>query len=219
LLDVTALPASTYTMTGTESLLISGTIKGSVATVSGSKVYAGTDGTYATGTVNGDLALAAGSTVNLDVNTAAAGANDTLVVHGAVTLNKNTFNLKAPSAGVAIDTANDYTLVTGASISGAPMLHWVTAPADTNYTLVVSSTAIKLHHAGLPVAGRPTLSYSVNGGVLTLSWDSTTFPGFTLKVQAGLGGGWAPVPNGNMSPVTIQLNPATAASFFRLSNP
>ncbi len=59
----------------------------------------------------------------------------------------------------------------------------------------------------------------MNGGVLTLSWDSTNFPGFTLKEQAGLGGGWAPVPNGNVSPVTIQLDPATASSFFRLSNP
>jgi hypothetical protein len=222
LLDVTALPAGTCTLSGAESLLNGGTIKGSLATVSGSKVYAGTDGAYATGTVTGDLALAAGSTVNLDVNSAAAGANDRLIVNGAVTLNSNTFNLKAPGVGAAIDTANDYTLVTAASISGTPVLHWVTAPAGTtNYTLVVSSTAIKLHHGGSPVVGRPTLSHSVNGGVLTLSWDAATFPGFTLQGQAALGGAWAPVPNGNVSPVTLPVDPATAASssFFRLSNP
>ncbi|MDB6019278.1 MAG: Pectate lyase superfamily protein, partial [Pedosphaera sp.] len=220
-LDVTALPASTYTLSGAQSLLHGGTLKGALATVSGSKVYAGTDGAYATGTVTGDLTLAAGSTVNLDVNNAAAGANDSLVVGGAVTLNNNTFNLKAPSAGAAIDTAGDYTLVTAASISGTPLLHWVTAPADTtNYTLVVSATAIKLHYGGTPVVvGQPTLSYSLSGGVLTLSWDATTFPGFTLQEVAALGGAWTPVANGNVSPVILPINPAPATAFFRLSNP
>jgi hypothetical protein len=219
-LDVTALPSSTCTMSGAESLFHSGTLNGSLATVSGSKVYAGTDGTYATATVTGDLSLATGSTVNLDVNTTAAGANDKLVVGGALTLNTTPFNLKAPSAGAALDTVNDYTLLTAGSISGTPTLHWVTAPASaTNYALVVSSTTIKLHYGGSPVVGRPTLTFSLNGSTLTLSWDSTTFPGFTLQQESVLGGPWTPVPNGNVSPVAIQVDPATATAFFRLSNP
>jgi hypothetical protein len=219
-LDVTALPASTCTMSGAESLFNSGTIKGGLAAVSGSKVYAGTDGAYAVGTVTGDLSLATGSTVNLDVNSTAAGSNDKLVVGGTLTLNSTTFNLKAPSAGATIDTANDYTLLTAASISGIPALHWVTAPVGvTNYSLVISATTIKLHYGGSPVVGRPTLTYSLNGSTLTLSWDSTNFPGFSLQQQTVLGGGWTAVPNGNVSPVTIQVDPARAAAFFRLSNP
>jgi hypothetical protein len=220
-LDMTALPASTYTLSGAESLFNSGMIHGTLATVSGSKVYAGTDGTYATGATTGDLSLATGSTVNLDVNSTAAATNDKLVVGGALKLNTTTFNLKAPSAGASIDTANDYTLVTAGSISGTPVLHWVTAPAGaTNYNLLVSSTAIKLHYGSPSVLpGQPTLTYSVNGATLTISWDSTTFPGFTLQEQAGVGGAWTPVSNGNVSPVTLQIDPAVGSSFFRLSNP
>jgi hypothetical protein len=219
-LDVTALPAGTYTMSATESLLNSGTIKGTVDTVSGSKVYAGADGTYATGTITGDLSLATGSSVNLDVDTAAAGANDQLVVSGAVTLNNTTFNLKAPSAGAAIDTANDYTLLTAAGISGTPTLHWVTAPAaSTNYSLLTSPTAIKLHYSASGPVGRPTLTYSYSGNTLTISWDAATYPGFTLQEQATLGSGWTPVPSGNVSPVTILVDPSTPSAFFRLTLP
>jgi hypothetical protein len=219
-LDVTALPSGAYTMLGAESLLSSGTIKGTLATVAGSKIYAGTDGTYATCTVTAGLSMATNSTVNLDVNSTAGGANDKLAVGGTVTLNNITFNLKAPSAGAAIDTANDYTLAIAASISGAPVLHWVTAPASaTNYTLVVSSTAIKLHFGGALAVVRPTLTYTLTGRTVTLSWDSATFPGFTLQQQTSLGAGWMPATNGSVSPVTIQIDPANPSSFYRLSNP
>src|SRR5205807_1733472 len=91
--------------------------------------------------------MAAGSTVNLDVNSTASAANDQLMVGGALTLNNNVFNLKAPSAGAAIDTTSDYVLVTAASISGTPTLHWVIAPASSsNYSLVTSGTSIALHY-------------------------------------------------------------------------
>lgn len=217
--NVTALPGGTYTMLGAESLLNSGTINGGLATVSGSKVYAGTDGTYATGTVSGNVSLAAGSTVNLDVNSLAADTNDLLAVGGSLALNNNTFNLKAPSAGAAIDTANDYTLVTAAGISGTPVLHWVVAPAaSTNYSLVVSSTTIKLHYTASTTVGQPTLHYTSNSGTIIFSWDSTTFPGFMLEKSTSLSGPWTPVVNGNVSPVTVQVDPATTAAFLRLAN-
>ena len=218
-LDVSALASSSYNLLGTESLMNSGTITGSVATVSGSKVYAGGDGTYGTSTITTNLSLAAGSTVNLDVNNSAAGANDKLVVGGALTLNNNTFNLKAPSAGASLDTANDYVLATAASISGNLVLHWTTAPADTNYALVVSATDIRLHHTSSVVVVPPTLNIGQGGGNLTLSWDSATYPGYTLYEQTNLGGAWTSVASGNVSPVIIPVNPSTPAAFFRLSNP
>jgi hypothetical protein len=215
-LDLSALPGSTHTMLGTESLLHSGSITGTVVAVSGSKVYAGTDGGYATGTITGDLTMSSGSTVNLDVSASASGANDQLHIGGTLALNSTTFNLKASSAGAAIDTANDYTLVTASSISGSPVLHWTTAPADTNYTLVVTATSVKLHYGGVVTVGQPKLNYSYSGGVLTLSWDSATFPGFVLNQESVLGGVWTPVPGGDTSPVLITVNPSVRTAFFRL---
>ncbi|MBW8864777.1 MAG: G8 domain-containing protein [Verrucomicrobia bacterium] len=218
LLDVTPLAASTYTMSGAESLFNSGTVKGTLTTVSGSKVYAGTDGGYATCTVNGNLTLALGSTVNLDVNSTAAGSNDKLVVSGAVNLNNTTFNLKAPSAGAAIDTS-DYTLVTAGSLSGTPVLHWVTAPASTtNYSLVTDSTTVKLHYYTPPViVSAPILTNSASGGTMTISWDSASFPGYTLQQSTSFPVGWTPVTN--VSPVMIQIDPTVSSVIFRLSNP
>jgi hypothetical protein len=214
-LDVSALPDSTYTMLGTASLLNSGTITGTVVAVSGSKVYAGTDGGYAVGAITGNLSMSNGSTINLDVSASASGSNDELAIGGALALNSTALNLKAPSAGAVIDTANDYILVTAGSISGSPVLHWTTAPADTNYTLVVTATSIKLHYSGVPV-GQPRLNYSYSAGVLTLSWDTASFPGFVLNHQDTVGGTWNPVPNGDVSPVLITVNPSVESAFYRL---
>jgi len=227
-LDVTAL--TTYTLSVTQSVVSSGTIVGSInATVnSKAKLYAGTDGGYGTNTITGNLTLSATNSINLDVNATAAAANDLLVVGGTLALSSsNLFNLKAPSAGASIDTANDYTLVTAGSISGTPVLNWVTGfvPASsTNYTLVVSGGAIKLHYAAIVPTGSPTLTVSNNAGTLTLSWDSTTFPGYSVQAQtnsaaAGLGTNWSGTGSGTVSPFILTRDPANPAVFFRLAHP
>lgn len=220
-LDVTALPGGAHAMLGAESFFGSGTLKGSVTTVSGSKIYAGTDGGYGTSHITTDVTMATGSTINLDVNSSAAGANDHITIDGALNLNNTALRLKAPSAGAPIDTANDYTLVTASSISGTPVLNWVTAPANpTDYSLVVSGNSIKLHFGGTP--GSPVLSYVRSGGNLILSWDSVSFSGYSLQGQtnsAGLGAGWGPVTGGSVSPVNVPIDAANPAVFFRLSKP
>jgi len=220
-LDVTALTGSTHAMLSAESFFGSGTLKGSVTTVSGSKVYAGTDGGYATSQISADATMATGSTINLDVNTSASAANDQLIIGGTLTLNSTAFRLKAPSAGATIDTANDYTLATATSISGTPVLNWVTAPANSSdYSLLVTSTSIKLHFGGTP--GSPVLNSSRSGGNLTLSWDTTGFPGYILQGETnstGIGAGWGSVPGGNTSPVIVAIDPANPPVFFRLFKP
>jgi hypothetical protein len=221
-LDVTALSGNAHAMLGAESFFGSGTLKGSVTTVSGSKIYGATDSAYGTNRITADLTMATGSTINLDVNSSAGAVNDGVAVTGALTLNNTSFRLKAPSAGAAIDTANDYTLVTAGSISGTPVLNWITAPANSgSYSLVVSGTSIKLHFGGTP--GSPVLSSVVGGGNITLSWDSTGFPGYILQGQTnstGIGSsGWGPVPSGNTSPVPVAIDPANPAVFFRLFKP
>jgi hypothetical protein len=221
-LDVTSLSGGTHAMMGAESFFGSGILKGSVTTVSGSKIYGGTDGGYGANQITAGVNMATGSTINLDVNSSASAANDQLIVGGALTLNSTAIRLKAPSAGATIDTANDYTLATAASISGTPVLNWVTAPANaSNYVLVASSTAIKLHYGGTP--GSPVLNLSRNGGNLTLSWDAASFPGYDLQGKtnsAGIGGGtWGSVAGGNVSPVIVPIDSANPAVFFRLSKP
>jgi hypothetical protein len=225
-LDVTAL--TTYTLSVTQSVLSAGTIVGSIDTAANSKakIYAGTDGGFGTNTITGNLTLNATNSVNLDVNSTAAAANDRLVVGGTLTLNSTVFNLKAPSAGASIDTA-DYTLATAGSISGTPVLNWVTGfvPANTNnYVLVVSGGTVKLHNTGGVPAGSPTLTLSNSGGTLTLSWDSATFPGYSVQAQtnsasAGLGTNWIDTGSGTVSPYTPTIDPANSTVFYRLAHP
>jgi hypothetical protein len=69
-------------------------------------------------------------------------------------------------------------------------------------------------------AGSPVLSVSRSGGVLSLSWDSTTFPGYRVQAQTNsLGGTWGGTGSGTVSPFNTAIDPANKAVFFRLSNP
>ncbi len=71
-------------------------------------------------------------------------------------------------------------------------------------------------------AGSPVLSFSSSGGLLTLSWDSTTFPGYRVEAQtnsSGIGINWSSTGSGTVSPFTITINPANPPVFFRLVNP
>jgi len=226
-LDVTALPGSSLTLGTSASLIGSGAINGNIVTGAHGNVYAETNGVYATLTITNGLTMTTGSSVDLNVNSTAAAANDHLAVGGALTLNNTTFNLKAPSAGAAIDPASDYTLVTAGSISGTPVLNWVTGfvPANTNnYSLVVGSGTINLHVSGgivIPPSS-PTLAISANGTTLTLSWDSTDFPGYEVQTQTtdlGAGPNWSNVGSGTTSPYITTINPASGPVFFRLVNP
>ena len=229
LLDVTALSGSTYSMLGAGSLINSGTINGSVATVSGSKIFSSTTGGYGTNDITGSLTLATGSTVGFDINSTAAAGSDLLTVGGTLTLNNTVFNLKAPSSGATIDTANDYTLVTAGSISGTPVLNWVTGfvPANnTNYSLVVNSGSINLHYTAstvtTPPTNAPTLTATVSGNQLTLSWDSTTYPGYSVDVETnsdGVGADWIELSGTTTSPYITTIDPTQPAVFYRLSNP
>ena len=70
--------------------------------------------------------------------------------------------------------------------------------------------------------GSPILTLSRSGGLLTLSWDSTTFPGYSVQAQTnhgGIGPNWSGTGSGTVSPFMIAINPTNPAVFFRLSNP
>ena len=70
--------------------------------------------------------------------------------------------------------------------------------------------------------GSPTLSFSRSAGILTLSWDSATFPGYRVVAQTnsgGIGTNWSVTGSGTVSPYTVPINPSNRSVFFRLVNP
>lgn len=72
--------------------------------------------------------------------------------------------------------------------------------------------------------GSPLLTISVNAGVLTLSWNSTAFPGFSVLAQTNgngvaIGNVWNPTGSGTVSPYTVTANPANPPVFYRLYHP
>jgi hypothetical protein len=84
---------------------------------------------------------------------------------------------------------------------------------------LVASGSINVLAASI---GSPKITLSKTGSVLTLSWDSTTYPGYRVLAQTnstGLGTNWSGTGSGTVSPYTTTINPANPAVFYRLSNP
>jgi len=75
---------------------------------------------------------------------------------------------------------------------------------------------------GTVSGGAPVISVSSSGGNLTLSWDTGTFPGYTVQAQtntasAGLGTNW--IDTGSGSPLTIPISRSNSSVLFRLVHP
>jgi hypothetical protein len=105
-----------------------------------------------------------------------------------------------------------YTFATINLPSLAPGLSWVT---DLTTTGAISIT-------GTISGGSPVISLLNSGGSLTLSWDSITYPGYTVQAQTnsagvGLSSNW--FNTGNGTPYTVPINPANRSVFFRLVHP
>ncbi len=182
ILDVSAV--SGFTLGGSQNLLGSGAVNGSVATTTGSKIFPGTDGTTGTLTLSNSLSLATDVTCNFDLGSTATGPNDQLVVNGsgsgALTVNNNSFVIKAAST---LDLAVDYTLVSvpNGTISGTfnSTPTWSgTPPANfLSYSIITSAHAVTLHYTPAVVG--------VDHYVVTPSVSSTNAGKvFTAVVQA-----------------------------------
>jgi hypothetical protein len=122
----------------------------------------------------------------------------------------------APASGASFAFFNSPNGYGGAfastSLPGLPVgLSWVDNLAASGSVTVIG---------GSP--GSPILTLSQNGGQLTLSWDSSTYPGFRVEAQtnsAGLGASWSDAGSGTISPFNFTINPAGPSVFFRLVNP
>ncbi len=130
-------------------------------------------------------------------------------------------NLNVVNSGAAPASGSSYQLFSGSSYGGAfsatsfpslpSGLSWVDNLATSGSIAVTGS-----------ILGAPALSFSHAGGQLTLSWDSTTFPGYSVQAQTnsgGIGTNWSSTGSGTVSPFVITPNPANPPVFFRLSKP
>jgi hypothetical protein len=72
--------------------------------------------------------------------------------------------------------------------------------------------------------GSPVLIAVLSGSTLTLSWDSTTFPGYSVQAQTnsagvGLGSNWSDTGSGTNSPYATTIDPANPTVFYILAHP
>jgi hypothetical protein len=68
------------------------------------------------------------------------------------------------------------------------------------------------------VVSSPVLGVSQTGSQLTFSWTgSFKLQSQTNTLSAGLGTNWLDYPGGSTSPVSVTVDPANPAVFFRLS--
>jgi hypothetical protein len=194
----------------------------------GTGIITGTNAlTIPTMTVNGTYTI--GTTITLITNT--PGLNGTLIfdianpqqiilLTNAGTALYYSGNLKVINSGAAPGTGAHYQLFncnngygggfTTTSFPSLPAgLSWVDNTLTTG-SIDVTGTA----------TGRPVLSVTPTGAVLTLTWNTTGFPGYSVVARTnGLVGTWYSTVGGNVSPFVVTVNPANPSVFYRLFKP
>lgn len=184
-------------------------------------------------TVNGTYTI--GDTITLTTNTptlngtlvfdlAASPTNEIILQHNST--NPPTIyysgNLDVINSGPMPGSGAVYTFFVASNYDGAftsitlpPLggsLSWV------NHLLASGSFAV-IGGGG----GSPTLSFSSSGSSLTLTWNTSAFPGYAVQALTNrsgvLGNSWADAGSGGVSPFTIQMNRTNPPVFFRLYHP
>ena len=177
-------------------------------------------------TVNGSYTIA--TTITLITNTPTlngtlvfdlANTNQLVLLANAGTALYYSGNLNVINSGTSPASGKSYKLFDAPSYGGdfasitLPLLNggltWVTNLA-TSGSFVVEGGAI----------GTPTLAFSLSGTNLTLTWDTSAFPGFAVQAQTNVAGiqnaPWTDAGSGGVSPFVTGMNPANPAVFFRL---
>jgi hypothetical protein len=130
-------------------------------------------------------------------------------------------NLNVINSGVAPVAGKTYKLFNDTNGYGGSFTATSYPPLSGGLSWVdnlATSGSISVIGAMVP----PLLTISQNGANLTLSWDSVTYPGYSVQAQTnanGIGSNWAPTGSGTTSPYHTTLNPANRAVVYRLSNP
>lgn len=192
-----------------------GSLAGPLAVQSGAALSPGASiGTF---TVNNTVNLAAGSTTIMEVSEAAA-ANDQVICSGALHYGGT---LVLRNLGGTLAANESFKLFTAASLAGAFSSIVSETPGQTvtwDVSGLLVDGTVKVSSA-LPTP--VTLTNSVSGGKLTLSWPSGQ-TGWTLQEQinppgTGLGTNWVTVPGSDATnQITFPIDPTMGSVFYRL---
>jgi len=188
-----------------------GTIGGSVTVNSGELSPGASIDTL---TVSGSLNLNAGSTSTFEVN-GSTPTNDVVALGGAATYG-GTLNI-VPSG--TFTNGQTFTLFSGASVASASNFASITGSPGSGLAFSFTNGVLSVVNATVSSA---TLTNSVSGGVLSLSWPAGQ--GWRLEWQTntlsiGLGTNWLPLTDGSVSSTNITIDPTKPTVFYRLVNP
>jgi len=163
ILDVSG-QSSTYKLGTFQTLSGSGTVTGSVATLSGATIYAGTLGTAGTLAFSNNVSFTNGGNAGLALTTNAASGNSQFTVAGNLSLNStNTIFITEIGTG-NLDTNTPYVLfaVAGTTTMASTPVLVFTSPQPTNaahYSLALTGNNVVMQYNA--VAG-PTVVASVS---------------------------------------------------------
>jgi hypothetical protein len=221
---------STVSVAGTTTVN-SGATLGGTGTVNGALAVNGTlsPGLTTAGALIGTFSLGNDPSLNglllMDINSTNGQTADLISLGTSLSFGGT---LTVTNRGPALVEGNSFQLFSATSYSGTfavtnlptlgTNLVWTNKLAFDGTIAVLSSES-----GGGGNTNSPTLNLSVSGYDLTLSWDTTTYPGYLLQVQSsGSGittGGWVDVTGIDGSPFFMTIDPANQPAFFRLEKP
>jgi hypothetical protein len=131
-------------------------------------------------------------------------------------------NLQVINTGAAPTTGTTYQLFSAVTYGGTFASESLpTLPAGLSWVDNLATTG-SITVTGTATGNAPSLTIHNNGTTATLSWDSTTFPGYSVQVQTngtGIGPNWFNTASGTVSPFLVQIHTSSPAVYYRLMHP
>jgi hypothetical protein len=177
------------------------------------------DGTNTIGTtITATNFIGLGGTVVFDL------ANPQKLIVAPISTNALTYGgaLNVINTGAAPVTGTTYQLFSATNYGGSFSSKTFPAlPAGLSWVDNLATTG-SISVTGTPLGNGPVITLLRNGTQLTLSWDSTDFPGYSVQAQTnqgGIGPNWFSTGSGTVSPYMVQIHPTNPPVFYRLMHP
>lgn len=211
---VTSTAVNTYTGSTTVSngtLVVSGGAVGGNLDLEGGVIAAAPAGTIATLNVAGVMNINSGG-VQVAVNKALSPSNTVFNAVGGINVVAGAVNVV--NAGGPLAVGDKFTLFSQPVINGGALTVTGSGATWINDLAVDGSITVQT----VTVVTPPTLGVARVGNNLQFSWTGS---GFKLQAQTnnlsvGLSNNWGDYPGGGSSPVSVPINVANGAAFFRL---
>jgi autotransporter-associated beta strand protein len=206
--------------TSTGAVTVNGGTLGGTGTIGGA-VTVNSGGTLAPGagigtlTISGNLTLNAGSTNAFEVD-GTGPAND-MVAAGASVTYGGVLNI-VPTG--TFSSGQTFTLFSGGGAASASNFSSIAGSPGSGLGFTFTNGVLSVVTTG--PSGPATITNSVSGGVLSLSWPAGQ--GWRLQMQTnslatGLGTNWTYITDGSLSSTNITIDPSKPTVFYRLANP